>query len=195
MISVVTIHQRLHADYLKMRWGGVSQHISQEMESAADFSGSWQGLVADHGGHPEELLEQAAEGCQNPSSWSWTLSCCWGGDYPWSSRVELEEEVPTGAELTESAIVEAVLHREPEIVEVTEEPEDEQPDRRATFSLKPWTSLSRYQSSSWKRWWPMTTSVRPTACTSPLSIGYRRSDRHQSSQPWTASWWDWINAS
>ena len=52
-------------------------------------------------------------------------------------REWLEEEVPTGAELTEAAIVEAILHPEPEIVEVTEEPEDEQPDRRATFSLKP----------------------------------------------------------
>ena len=50
-------------------------------------------------------------------------------------REWLEEEVPTGAELTEAAIVEAILHPEPEIVEVPEEPEDEQPDRRATFSL------------------------------------------------------------
>ena len=50
-------------------------------------------------------------------------------------REWLEEEVPTGAELTEETIVEAILHPEPEIVEVPEEPEDEQPDRRATFSL------------------------------------------------------------
>ena len=45
-------------------------------------------------------------------------------------REWLEEEVPTGAELTEAAIVEAILHPEPEIVKVPAEP-----DRRATFSL------------------------------------------------------------
>ena len=37
--------------------------------------------------------------------------------------------------LQKQPIVEAILHPEPEIVEVPEEPEDDQPDRRAPYSL------------------------------------------------------------
>ena len=107
-----------------------SQHIYQEKESPADFSGSGQGLVADHGRHPEELLEQAAEGHVRTRVPDPEPSPAAEEETTPEVREWLEEEVPTGAELTEAVIVEAILHPEPEIVEVPEEPEDEQPDRR-----------------------------------------------------------------
>jgi hypothetical protein len=46
----------------------------------------------------------------------------------------LDEEVPTCAELTEAAIVEALLNPEPEVIEVIPDEEDEQPEQ-PTYSL------------------------------------------------------------
>ena len=63
----------------------------------------------------------------------------------------LEEELPTDAELTDAAIVEAILNPEPEILEVDpEEPEDE-PDRPPAYSLTESITVSENLLASLKR--------------------------------------------